>query len=604
MTEKEEVIGLLLGDVENKDVFIWSSMTLKRNDKRPDRCEISPEQLAEAAELAEQVGKDIGKDTRVVGWYHSHPHITVLPSHVDLRTQLQYQGMDSTFVGLIFSVFDTDKRTGTMRHPLLGFRATRDLCGTPKREEVFVEVVPVSRLLSVKEEQMAAQSQTFGGLFGEYARVSTASHCLEEMSEGFKDEIEQTTDVIRTQEIIIKHMQNLHTFSDREVLPLHQALASQEHNETMLASIEAGAAEWFEHFLDSEDAEKTEDINIDDIESEAEDGDVEDDDYNDLQPMAHLVGTKVESAERCSQQQFHLGDHVEVIKAFVSDAEPSIQLHVGDQGIVMQIDANGDAQVAFNEECTWIYSDNFDRLQKMVPFHSADVISPTQSDADDSLEYGELGSTTTNAVENAAVVHKSFAVGDLVRILATERTKAYFPSSVGLLARITEANGKSTDFPYHVEDNGIPLAATDLELVQASSGLEEPDVAPVRKSNRIAAKRSSETANLNNQASGTQRESLLRRKPCLSGSGQSASSSTSTSPTPLIQDVTETKDFSNGHMDIQYNSQRLITAITVVPSKIRPDGLGAKTFTAKEFGVDCELQADLYAIALQSDELD
>ena len=24
----------------------------------------------------------LGHDTRVVGWYHSHPHITVLPSHV------------------------------------------------------------------------------------------------------------------------------------------------------------------------------------------------------------------------------------------------------------------------------------------------------------------------------------------------------------------------------------------------------------------------------------------------------------------------------------------------------------------------------------------
>lgn len=23
-----------------------------------------------------------GRTTRVIGWYHSHPHITVLPSHV------------------------------------------------------------------------------------------------------------------------------------------------------------------------------------------------------------------------------------------------------------------------------------------------------------------------------------------------------------------------------------------------------------------------------------------------------------------------------------------------------------------------------------------
>ena len=50
-----------------------------------------------------------GRQTRVVGWYHSHPHITVLPSHVDINTQKDYQMMDGNFVGLIFSVFNKDK---------------------------------------------------------------------------------------------------------------------------------------------------------------------------------------------------------------------------------------------------------------------------------------------------------------------------------------------------------------------------------------------------------------------------------------------------------------------------------------------------------------
>ncbi|XWS11833.1 hypothetical protein CRYUN_Cryun37aG0035000 [Craigia yunnanensis] len=53
-----------------------------------------------------------GKTTRVIGWYHSHPHITVLPSHVDVRTQATYQLLDSGFIGLIFSCFseDTNKK--------------------------------------------------------------------------------------------------------------------------------------------------------------------------------------------------------------------------------------------------------------------------------------------------------------------------------------------------------------------------------------------------------------------------------------------------------------------------------------------------------------
>ncbi|ONK59536.1 uncharacterized protein A4U43_C08F7430 [Asparagus officinalis] len=49
-----------------------------------------------------------GRPTRVIGWYHSHPHITVLPSHVDVRTQAMYQQLDPGFIGLIFSCFSED----------------------------------------------------------------------------------------------------------------------------------------------------------------------------------------------------------------------------------------------------------------------------------------------------------------------------------------------------------------------------------------------------------------------------------------------------------------------------------------------------------------
>ncbi|XP_020521967.1 uncharacterized protein LOC18432652 isoform X2 [Amborella trichopoda] len=51
-----------------------------------------------------------GTTTRVIGWYHSHPHITVLPSHVDVRTQGMYQLLDAGFIGLIFSCFSEDAR--------------------------------------------------------------------------------------------------------------------------------------------------------------------------------------------------------------------------------------------------------------------------------------------------------------------------------------------------------------------------------------------------------------------------------------------------------------------------------------------------------------
>ncbi|NXI79991.1 BRCC3 deubiquitinase, partial [Rhipidura dahli] len=153
-TEKEEVMGLCIGEVPlaegrprggagggaayggcglrgavdtNRIVHIHSVIILRRSDKRKDRVEISPEQLSAASTEAEiSFGRDssrlasaspqrlaemTGRPMRVVGWYHSHPHITVWPSHVDVRTQAMYQMMDQGFVGLIFSCFIEDKNT-------------------------------------------------------------------------------------------------------------------------------------------------------------------------------------------------------------------------------------------------------------------------------------------------------------------------------------------------------------------------------------------------------------------------------------------------------------------------------------------------------------
>ncbi|NXA37043.1 BRCC3 deubiquitinase, partial [Eudromia elegans] len=145
-TEKEEVMGLCIGEVPprrlsgpprspaprggtphvdtSRIVHIHSVIILRRSDKRKDRVEISPEQLSAASTEAEisfpclsfpclsrGLAEMTGRPMRVVGWYHSHPHITVWPSHVDVRTQAMYQMMDQGFVGLIFSCFIEDKNT-------------------------------------------------------------------------------------------------------------------------------------------------------------------------------------------------------------------------------------------------------------------------------------------------------------------------------------------------------------------------------------------------------------------------------------------------------------------------------------------------------------
>ncbi|KAF9172236.1 BRCA1 BRCA2-containing complex, subunit 3 [Mortierella sp. AD010] len=111
-TEKEEIMGMLMGDWVKEGATeiarVDGVSLLTRSEKRKDRVEIGPEQLTMAAIEAEEITKATGKTTRVIGWYHSHPHITVFPSHVDLRTQLSQQLMDERFIGMIVSCFNTD----------------------------------------------------------------------------------------------------------------------------------------------------------------------------------------------------------------------------------------------------------------------------------------------------------------------------------------------------------------------------------------------------------------------------------------------------------------------------------------------------------------
>uniref|UniRef100_A0A6I8PJ91 Lys-63-specific deubiquitinase BRCC36 n=1 Tax=Xenopus tropicalis TaxID=8364 RepID=A0A6I8PJ91_XENTR len=162
-TEREEVMGLCIGEVNVnkaiihqwerlvKIVHIHSVIILRRSDKRKDRVEISPEQLSAATtENTHRLAEITGRPMRVVGWYHSHPHITVWPSHVDVRTQAMYQMMDVGFVGLIFSCFIEDKNTKTGRILYTCFQSVQAQKSSEyERIEVPLHVVPHNTIRKV-----------------------------------------------------------------------------------------------------------------------------------------------------------------------------------------------------------------------------------------------------------------------------------------------------------------------------------------------------------------------------------------------------------------------------------------------------------------------
>lgn len=111
LTDQEEVMGLLIGNQMVKDhknvINIFATICLTRKCKQKDRVEFDEIQIAQAVEIAEELKKENKIPANVIGWYHSHPKITIPPSNVDLETQKsqQYQG---AFVGLIISCFSND----------------------------------------------------------------------------------------------------------------------------------------------------------------------------------------------------------------------------------------------------------------------------------------------------------------------------------------------------------------------------------------------------------------------------------------------------------------------------------------------------------------
>ncbi|CAG9585486.1 unnamed protein product [Danaus chrysippus] len=157
-TEKEEIMGLLIGEVHNNNtlVSIVSSVILRRLDKKPDRVEISEEQLVQATLRAEELAAAVGRPLRVVGWYHSHPHITVWPSHVDLATQSMYQRMDSSFVGIIFAVYIQDQTAKAPSIQITCFQSVNE--GTNQsRREIELEITNSNDSLTLNNFEILTQ---------------------------------------------------------------------------------------------------------------------------------------------------------------------------------------------------------------------------------------------------------------------------------------------------------------------------------------------------------------------------------------------------------------------------------------------------------------
>uniref|UniRef100_A0A8D8TIB5 Lys-63-specific deubiquitinase BRCC36 n=1 Tax=Cacopsylla melanoneura TaxID=428564 RepID=A0A8D8TIB5_9HEMI len=144
--DKLEVLSMLIGETKEekdvKSVHVYTMVIPLRLTRQHDRVEASPEQLFQAVTEAEKLSKIYNRELRVIGWFHSHPHITVWPSDVDLKTQRDMQTMEMCFVGIIASVFCCDKKSKENQITLTCFQTKESADYSCKRVCIPLHVVP------------------------------------------------------------------------------------------------------------------------------------------------------------------------------------------------------------------------------------------------------------------------------------------------------------------------------------------------------------------------------------------------------------------------------------------------------------------------------
>lgn len=174
---------------EDNVARIVAVIILRHLDKKKDRVEISTEQLLKAVGEADRLSEELKRPVRILGWYHSHPHITVWPSHLDIRTQTNYQTMDHGFVGLIFSVFSESKESKEQEISLICFQSHNEKLTEIPLEIVHTPIISntclktmtnLLKLLVQEEEEMAEtykdQQDILASIHNNAVRTRTLVH--------------------------------------------------------------------------------------------------------------------------------------------------------------------------------------------------------------------------------------------------------------------------------------------------------------------------------------------------------------------------------------------------------------------------------------------
>ncbi|MHA1341090.1 MAG: hypothetical protein ACTSO2_14040 [Promethearchaeota archaeon] len=106
----KEIYGILIGVKSDDAVIVEQAIPMTYGESTD--VTLGPEHYGFIEEIQDKLDKE-GKGRFMVGWFHSHPGLSLFYSYVDINNQIFFQSLNPDFIGIVFDhtyVFDKNLR--------------------------------------------------------------------------------------------------------------------------------------------------------------------------------------------------------------------------------------------------------------------------------------------------------------------------------------------------------------------------------------------------------------------------------------------------------------------------------------------------------------
>ena len=171
----KEIMGLLVGKIEGEDVVVEKAFPMAHGSSV--EVEFTDEHYVRSATIDSLAAE---RGMFIVGWYHSHPGLSLFFSSTDIKNQLGYQGQNPKAIGLVFDhtlVGKPSEKSNEEFHP--GFRIFKlddpNLGTMSDFHEIEYEIEkPEAYTFAASLSKLSEQATVRAPLMPEYGEDSSA----------------------------------------------------------------------------------------------------------------------------------------------------------------------------------------------------------------------------------------------------------------------------------------------------------------------------------------------------------------------------------------------------------------------------------------------